>query len=206
MRMTGVHVSADRPQVRRSGYLGTDLYDMVALAEDVVLVSRGVPAVTAAVIARVRSGNWPEGRSSSLAAPELRALVETAHRAPLVLYVPRPLSLPPGFATSVLLARQRVLAAMVVPEGEEELDVSVALRGEFPDGAERNFRALVESVAESALGGALGIREGLQTLSVQAEADSVTLRMRLRVGTLVAGLRLLFTAELEELLAPPEER
>ena len=200
LRMNTVEASSDDPFVRRLGYLGTDLRDVIALADDVVMVAGGVPDVVSAILSRASRGDWPEGRGPALASADVAPLVEQYRAAPLQLYAPEPLELPEGFATSVLLARQRSLAATLVPEDEVTLAVTVALVGEFPEGAEDNFRAMVESIGRSGLGAALGIAEAAETLSVQVDDESAVLRARVPSGSLATGLRVLFIAQLEELL------
>ena len=203
LRMSTVEASSDEPFVRRLGYLGRDLRDVIALADDVVMVAGGVPDVVSAILVRATRGEWPEGRSAALATADVAPLVEQYRAAPLQLYVPEPLELPEGFATSVLLARQRSLAATIVPEDEVTLGVAIALVGELPEGAEDNFRAMVESIGRSGLGAALGIAEAAETLSVQVDDESAVLRMRVRSSSLATGLRVLFVAQLEELLGGP---
>lgn len=199
--MSSVEASQNDPFVRRLGYLGTDLREVVALDEHVVMVAGGAPDVVSAVLTHAERGAWPEGRSSALAGLDMAALVEAAGGAPLAIYGPEPLELPEGFGASLLLARQRTLAATVVPEDEATLGLTVALHGEFPEGAEANFRTMVESMGRSALGAALGISEAARTLSVQVDEQSAVLRARVPSDALATGLRVLFVAQLEELLA-----
>jgi len=203
MRMNTVEASQDEPFFRRFGYLGTDLREVIALGEDVVMVAGDAPGAVAAILTRAERGEWPEGRASALAAPEVAPLVEAHGDAPLALYVPEPLDLPEGFGASLLLARQRSMAASVRAEGESELVFAVELRGEFPEGAEDNFRQWVQSMGRSPMGAALGISEAARTLSIQLDDESAVLRAQVASATLATGLRVLFVAELEELLGPP---
>ncbi len=200
-RMTPVAAQQDEPFLRRMGHIGADLVDVVALDEHVVMVASGVPDAAASLLARAEQGSWSGGLAPALSGADVEPLVEAHGQAPLVLYVPEPLELPPGFGTSLLLARQRTLAATVVPADEATLAVTVELRGELPEGAEQNFRALVESMGQSPLGAALGISEAARTLTIQVDDESATLRAQVSSATLAAGLRVLFVAQLEELLA-----
>jgi hypothetical protein len=199
-RMTGVEASADTPFFRRAGYLGTERWDVTALGDDVVLATRDAPGPTAAILHRAAHGAWAEGAAAALDAEDVASLRRDHAGAPGVLYVPVPLDLPPGFGTSTLLARERALAATVVPEDPDGLRFEVALVGEFPEGVSVNFRNLVESVASSDLGMALGIAEALETLRIVAEPGSVRLSLLIPARSLAMGLRVLFLADLEELL------
>jgi hypothetical protein len=201
MRMSTVEARQDEPFFRRLGYLGTDLRDIVAIGDDVVMVSGGAPDVVAAVLTRARTGAWPEGRRAALDAADVGRLASSYTDAPLALYVPDPLELPEGFGASLLLARQRSMAATLVAEDEVTLGVTVELVGEFPEGAEANFRTMVESMGRSPLGAALGISEASETLSVQVDEESIVLRARVASATVATGLRVLFVAQLEELLS-----
>jgi hypothetical protein len=121
----------------------------------------------------------------------------------LALYVPEPLELPPELGLSVLLARQRALAAVATPAGPSRAAVGVQLIGEFPATAEENFETLVTSIASQDLGAALGMREALPTLSVQVGQNSVLVGLELHAETLALGLRTLFGGEIAELLQVP---
>jgi hypothetical protein len=202
-RMTPVEVSADEPFVRRSGFLGTERRDITAIDDDVVLFTAGLPDVTAAVLARVRRGHFPEGRSAALSTEDLAPLYERHQDAPLALYVPTPLRLPPGLGTSLLLARQRALVAVATPAGVDHLAVGVHLVGEFPPGARENFTNLVSSIANQDLGRALGMRDGLESLSVEVDENAAILGLEVPSQTLSLGLRTLFGGEIAELLEAP---
>lgn len=207
MRMNTVEARQDEPFFRRVGYLGADLRDVVALGDDVVMVAGGAPDVVATILARAERGSWSEDRRPALAGPDVAPLLEAYGDAPLVLYVPEPLELPEGFGASLLLAENRAMAASVRPEGDDRLAFTVELVGELPAGAEDNLRTWVQSMGRSPLGGALGISEAARTLSIQLDDRSAVLRAQVASDTLAAGLRVLFVAQLEELLgAAPSAR
>jgi hypothetical protein len=109
--------------------------------------------------------------------------------------VPEPLDLPPGHGASLLLARQRALAACLAAADDAHLDLAVDLRGEFPEGASHNFRVLVTSLAASDVGAALGLAEGLPTLRIQAGAEGVALTLRVGAPSVARGLLLLMGSE-----------
>jgi hypothetical protein len=201
-RMTSVEVRADEPFVRRMGFLGTERRDVSAIADDVVLFTSAMPDVTASILDRVRTGRFGHDRAA-LATTDLMEVVERYEDAPLALYVPEPLELPPELGLSVLLARQRALAAVATPAGPSRAAVGVQLIGEFPATAEENFETLVTSIASQDLGAALGMREALPTLSVQVGQNSVLVGLELHAETLALGLRTLFGGEIAELLQVP---
>ncbi len=201
-RMSSVEVRADAPFVRRMGFLGAERRDVTAIADHVVLFTSALPDVTATILSRVRNGRFPQGHAA-LATPDLRALVERHASAPLALYVPAPLALPPELGIGMLLARQRALAAVATPAGPPDVAIGVQLVGEFPSTAQENFETLITSVAEQDLGAALGMREALPTLTVRVGENSVLMGLELRAESLSLGLRTLFGGEIAELLEAP---
>jgi len=206
-RMNSIEARSDAPFFRRSGWLGTERRDLTALAEHVLLVTADAPLETAAVLARAERGSFAEDDGgAALEDPELGPLLAEVGDAPVLLVVPEPLALPPGLGTTTLLSGERALSATLTPSGQDGLALTVTLIGAFPEGAEHNFRALVDSVANSGLGVALGIAEALETLRIQVEEGSVVLRLRLSAPAVAVGLRMLFLAEIREIVAPPEVR
>lgn len=196
-RMLPVESSADAPFVRRAGHYQGARRDLVAISDHVLVAVTGTPALTQAVMARVRG----DDRSPALLERADLAPVVLEHRAaPVVLIAPQPLALPPGSGLALLLARERALVATITPTGVDELSLAADLRGEFPPGADGNFRQLVESLAETDLGGALGMRDVLTTLSAQADDGRVLLRARVPAAAIAGGLRVLFDAEISELV------
>lgn len=196
-RMGTLESEADLPFVRRAGFIGNDRRELAALDRDVVAIT-GLPDVMAGVLARVVRGR--EAGPAALDAAAARQLVAGHRSAPLTVYAPRPLVLPPGLGASVLLARERALAASLRPRGAEVLDVDVDLVGEFPDDASQNFRTWVTAIADSDLGGALGLAAGVPELRISASSRAVRLQMPLQSSNVLTGLRVLFTAELRELV------
>ncbi|MDQ3034594.1 MAG: hypothetical protein M3Y87_19450, partial [Myxococcota bacterium] len=123
--------------------------------------------------------------------------------APLVVLAPQPLALPPGSGIALLLARERALVATARPAGPDAIHLEVDLRGEFPPGAASNFRALFEALAESDLGAAVGMRDALATLSIRSGDEQVVISATLAAAAIASGLRILFEAEIAELLELP---
>jgi hypothetical protein len=201
-RMLPVESSADEPWVRRIGHLDGERRDLVALDDHVLVAITGPPALARAILDRARG---EDVSPSAVGSPVVRLLFEAHRAAPLVVVAPRPLELPSS-GIGLLLAREQALAAAAVPATEEHIALTVELRGEFPPGAEENFRAFVRSLAESDLGAALGMREVLSTLRVQSDDGRVVLRASVSAPTIAAGLRLLLDAEIAELVEPPDVR
>lgn len=199
-RMAPLESSTDQPFVRRAGFLGSRRVDLAALGPHTVVWVEGTPQLAARVLALALRPS-AEGPRALRAADvcELRGSVADA---PLVLLGLRPLGLPARTGIGILLARQRTLVAAAYPE--ESAVVAVAeLRGEFPPGAEENFRALARALAESDLGVMLGLRDALPSLRIETQESRVALQVELDPVLLAAGLRVLLGAELRELLGAP---
>lgn len=215
-RMLPLESSADEPFVRRGGHHQGARRDLIALSDDVLLVVTGAPALTEAVLARVQHTSSPRTVSASgeratatqdrpvLSSAELVELLAAHAEAPLTILAPCPLDLPPESAIGLLLARERALVGSVTPSGANDLVIAVDMRGEFPPGADANFRALVSALAQSDLGAAVGMRDALPSLSVHSDDERVAMRATLPAPALAAGLRILFEAEIEELVGVPE--
>lgn len=202
MRMNSVEVSVDGSGSRRTGFVGLERRDFVALADDVVAIGGGHGAPMAATIHRARNASWPEGASGAFEGTELAALRETHGGAPLALYVPQRLDLPEGLGLSLLLARQTSMAASITP-ADDALVTEVELRGEFPPGADGNFETWVQSIARTDLGHALGIQAGLPTLALRVRDVGVAFTLDVPAEIFARGLRLLFVAELREIFGDP---
>ena len=193
-RMLPLESRADEPLFRRAGHYAGARRELVALADGIVAVVTGSPATTVSVLGRLDHPTpWPE---------EILDLLREARGAPLIVLAPRPLRLPPS-GVGLLLAQERALTGTISAEGPNDLAMSVDLRGEFPPGADRNFRQLVESLAETDLGGALGMRDALPTFTAQADESRVLLRATVPAAAVAAGLRVLFEAEIAEIVEGP---
>ncbi len=198
-RMAPVESSDEHP-VRRVGFLGERRVDVSVLGQGVVSWVDGTPQLAASVLAAAR---MPLGeRPHPLRGTLLGELRRSASSAPFAFYVPQPLDLPRDAGVGVLLARERALAVSVRPRDGRILQVNGELRGEFPPGAQDNFRALARAVAESDLGAALGVGDALPSLRVTAEETRVDLQADVDASVLASGLRVLFVAELREILNP----
>ncbi len=198
-RMAPLESSVDEPMVRRVGFLGSGRVDLASPADDTLIWIDGPPQRAAGVLASALRAEAQ--RQHALEAVTLRELRATRADAPLAAYAPRPLGLPRDTGVGLLLARQTALAADLRPDESGTLRIALELRGEFPPGAEDNFRALASSIAESDLGAALGARDALPTLRIETEEARVSLHASLASEILAAGLRTLFVAEMRELLS-----
>jgi hypothetical protein len=203
-RMTPAEVRTDVPFVRRGGLVGERWREFIALRPDVLVVATGqVGEPLAALVARATTGTWADGAGPTIGSAEARALISDWRAAPFAVHYPEPLALPFGHDVSLLLARQKALTVAVVPQGDDDLALAVDLRGAFPHGAERNFRALAATLAASDMGGALGLAEGMPSLRVEAQQGQVVVRMRLEPRSVARGLGLLLGADGPHPLRPP---
>lgn len=196
-RMAPVEAQADEPVVRRVGFLGRGRIDASALDEETVLHVDGPPTLAAEVLDAAEQ--VAEDRTDPLAA----CPIGEHAGAPLLLCAPHPLGLPPDSGIGLLLAREEVLVASVRPE-EDHLRFAADLTGDFPPGVNDNLRAFAESLGRSDLGAALGIRDALPSLRIQAEEGHVAMTAAVDPGVLAAGLRALLVAEIEELIEGPD--
>lgn len=201
-RMRPVDEGSEAPFVRRLGWLGPHLRDLTALDDRTLLVAEGVLDAARAVRQRVRGGDWAPGDGPALHTPALQALGRSTAGAPLGLVVPEPLAPPGAGGVALLLARQRALVARLDGAGDD-VAVDVRLTGEFPPTAPANFRALVASIGETDLGGAVGISEAAETFTTRSDDSGLTLSLALPSARLATGLRVLFLAEIQELLGVP---
>jgi hypothetical protein len=219
-RMAPVEVESEAPFVRRIGYLAEERYELVALAPELLLVARGRPE---GVIALLRALQRPG------VAPEPRPLLRSEGAAWLAL--PQPLGLPLDTPVGLLLAEQTGLrvearpsarvhrspsaSPSTLPSGsrspaassppvEEWVRVTLWLEGELPAGADENFRALLGSLSATDLGRVLGLPEALPTLAIAQRPDGIELKADFHPATLARGVRLLFRAEISEIVDETE--
>jgi hypothetical protein len=114
--------------------------------------------------------------------------------------IPHALDLPPDVGLGVLLARNVGLFARLGPTVEDLLPVELTLLGELPPGAEANLRAWIDSIGATDLGSLIGMNFAARTLSVAIQENAATITARFPLGTLHRALRVLFLAEMRELL------
>ncbi len=182
-RMTGVDASHEEP-AQRVGFLGMSRHHVATLDRDTVMIARGAAREAQNTLERARHAEpGTDGREG----------------APISLLIPRHLNLPLDVGASVLFAGQRAVAATLTPR-DGRVDCDVRFAGEFPDGAEENFAALFRSLAGSDLGQVLGMDEALSTLSIRGSTNRVQVTFSLSTQALTQGLRMLFVAEMPELL------
>ena len=194
-RLALTDVVTDEPLARREGLAGQGRYAYAMLAAHSVLVARDAPPqLVAAILARRRDREAP----GALASPDARALYREHAAQPLLLLAPKPLQLAPGTNVSLLFARERALAVTVQPLGQV-LGVGIDMRGEFPPGAEHNFRALAKSLAGEALGRALGLSRVPETMAIRVDAEGAYVTFALDARELVAGVRMLFYDDMRSL-------
>jgi hypothetical protein len=152
------------------------------------------PTLVAEVLARRTDRALPHG----FQAPEAEALYRSYAGASVALFAPRPLELELGSGAALLLAEERALAATARPQSGA-FGIAIDLRGEFPTGAEHNFRMLALNVAQSPLGHVLGLADLERSLVVQRAATGVQLTFEWPAQRLAHGLRTLFLDDLRSL-------
>jgi hypothetical protein len=193
-RLAVPDVSTDAPLVRREGLAGRGRWAYAALDAHTVLVAKdAAPQVVGDVIARFHArGQVPV--PGALAEDPARALAARYAGAPLAVFVPKALALQPGTGLALLLAEQRALAAVVEPRGTG-MALTVDLRGEFPSGADQNFRTLGRSMASTELMRMLGLDTVLQALDVKQDTGAVQIAGYVEAKAVAQGLRSLFFAD-----------
>jgi hypothetical protein len=194
-RLAVPDVTTDRPLLRREGLAGQGRYAFAALAQHTVLVGKEAPpALVGQIIARVAQRSEP----GALASPEARALQAEHADSPLVVFAPRPLALEPGTNVALLFSRELAMAVSVRPT-HAALAVGIDLRGEFPPGAENNFRALARSLASAQLGRALGLSRVPESMAIRVDQQGAFVTFALVAEELLAGVRMLFFDDLRVL-------
>lgn len=197
-RMVPRESSTEGALPRAGGLLHGTRMDALAVGPHTLVLVIGPPALTARVT-RAAAGEAPP----AIAGP-VRAALE-ARPEPFLGIRPVPLDLPPGGSVALLLAEEESMLIAAAPESTDALRVAVVLDGAFPPGADQNFQRLVASLARSTMGEALGLREALPTLVVEASESQVRLEARLGAAHLADGLALVFRAEIADALGddPP---
>jgi hypothetical protein len=193
-RMLPRESSTDAPPARAGGVLHGTRMDAIAIAPHTLVLVIGPPALTARVM-RTVAGTAP---------PAIAGAVQQAmsrHTEPFVAIRPVPLALPGTSPVAVLLAEEESILIAAAPVAPDAIHVAVDLAGQFPPGADANFRQLVISVAQTTMGTALGLRSALGTLHAEASPTSVTLRADFSAAELARGLALLFRAEIADALS-----
>jgi hypothetical protein len=188
-------VSTDQPLLRREGLRGDGRYAYAALDTHAILAAKDAPPeLVAQILERREDLKSPR----AFDAPDARALEIDFASSPLVLFQLVPLTFEPGTAIGLLFARERALALSLRPT-THTLAFVVDLRGEFPPGAEHNFRNLVRSMGQAPLGSALGLARVAETMGVRLDERGVLLTASMDVHELLAALKLLFVEEMREL-------
>jgi hypothetical protein len=201
-RLAVPDVRSEQPVRRREGLAGQGRYAYAALSAHALLVAKNAPPqLIAAVLARraaILRGD-PEPQPAGIADTlDARALLAEHAAEPLLLLAPRPLALEPGTGVALLFARERALAVAVRPT-HEALAVAFDARGEFPNGAENNFRALARSLSSTQLGRALGFSRVPETVAIRVDAQGAVVTFALVTRELVAGVRMMFFDDLRTL-------
>lgn len=197
-RMTPLESSAERPVMRRAGTYLARRFELLALGPHEVALVDGSPALAGRIASRLRA------ESEAPAPARERSLIDAASSAPLFYLHRGPFGLPPE-GIGLVLSRLEDLTLTLGPDATDPawLVVEARLLGDFPTTIEENLRAFLGSLAESELGQALGIAEAARALEIARSDGDVQLRARLRASTLSRGLRVLFGAEIDEMMGAP---
>jgi hypothetical protein len=203
-RMSPLESSADAPIYRRAGTYLRRRFELLALGSHELALVDGPPSLAGRLVAS-RSGPMASGRTSEpptevgIAAARLRTLLEGERDAPF-LWIQHGRPDLPSEGVGLLLARLED-AALTLSTGEPGMVVvRVRLYGEFPPGADENFRTLIGSLSEAELGRALGLEEIARTLAIDVVGPEIRLAATLRSSTLARGLRLFGGAGIGELI------
>ncbi len=204
-QMLPLESSSEEPFLRRGGHYAGARRDLLSLSRDMLVAITGAPSLTGTMLDRIELDRREMRRAPSNLETASNTVIDMmrAHEgAPFLVMMPRPLGLPIGSGVGLLLALERRMIVSASPEGSDAILLRIDLEGEFPPGADQNIRALVESLAESDLGAALGMRDALSSLSIAADDAHIAIRANLPARVLTAGLRILFQAEISELISP----
>jgi hypothetical protein len=198
--MAPLETSADSPVLRRAGIYRMRRFELIAIGAREVALVDGPPPLSGLVL-HTRTVALRGPLDTSEGEPRLRALVRSEASAPFVYVLHGRPELPPE-GVGLLLARLEDATFAVAPTGRAlgTLELRARLLGEFPPGAEVNFRTLVGSLSESDLGRAVGIEEVARTLAIEGLDHEIRLTASVRATTLARGLRVLFGAGLDEML------
>ncbi|MFT3927889.1 MAG: hypothetical protein QM778_35505 [Myxococcales bacterium] len=194
-RIAVLDVTSDEPMVRREGLRGDGRYAYASLDSHAILAAKDAPPdLVGAMLRRTQDAKTP----SAFDAPDAESL-EAAHvSAPLVVFHLAPIGFQPGTPIALLFSRQRSLALAVRPAGTM-LAVAVDLRGEFPPGAEHNFRTLVHSMGREPFGASLGLTQVAEGMGVRSDEQGVLLTANLESTAIESTLKLMFAQEMREL-------
>jgi hypothetical protein len=204
-QMLPLESSSEEPFLRRGGHYAGARRDVLALSTGMLVAITGSPLLTRATLDRIELDRRDVQRTPSnleTASSAVFDMLRAHGDAPLIVIAPRPLGLPTDSGVGLLLSQERRMIVSATPEGPDAILLRIDLEGDFPPGADQNFRTLVESLAESDLGAALGMRDALSSLSIAADDVHVSIRATLPARVLAAGLRILFQAEISELISP----
>ena len=201
--VVGMHmrvvVQQDSEPTRRSGtYDGRTLFHAAAIGPHEYALSRGEGAVLSRLLQRLHAGETPA--PDRLAERDMQRALSPLPDGPLRIAVSAPLRLPLNSPLGLLLANQRAMAIAVTEADGERLRLQIAFVGEFPVGAETNFRQWIEAMARDDLGRVMGLNRALDSLAVVDDNDRIVVSITISSGDLVRGIRVLFDAEIADLV------
>ncbi len=193
-RIAVLDVSSDVPYLRREGLKGDGRYAYVGLDRHTLLSAKDAsPELLAKLLSRhaaAANGEASETRLTTLTAES---------QAPLWLARTEPLPFEPGTPIALLFAQQKSLMLEVNPS-DPGLSLVLDLQGDFPPGAEHNFRSLLRSVASAPLGSALGLESAAEATEIRVDARGTALAITLDAGLIARATQLLVATEMKDLL------
>ena len=202
-RMAPLESGSDAPVLRRAGIYRMRRLELLQLGPHEVALVDGPPELSGLVVhTRSSSTASPRSDRDGRAGTPLRQLVRDEAAAPFLYLLHGRPDLPPD-GIGLLLARLEDTVLTIAPAGDERpgiLELRARFLGEFPPGADANFRALVASLSESDLGRAVGLDEAARSLTIDTFDREVRLTATVRSTTVARGLRVLFGAEIDEML------
>jgi hypothetical protein len=183
------------------GVVGKTPETLLVIDRRLVAVSVGDP--TPVRVAQAFASGKLKRSPTVLAGSALRTLPRELERAPLRFYAPGPFKGEWAEAGHGLLAAALAVGAAVRPAEEGFLQAELVVSGDFePPGADASAALLGawEDVAQSSTGHLLGLDDPTNPATVSVTRDQLKLEKKLRLATLVQGLRAAVSADVREIL------
>jgi len=201
--VVGMHMRVllqeDSEPTRISGtYDGRTLVHAAAIGPREIALSRGEGSTLSRLLQLIhgRENRAPD----RLNVADIRLALNGLTHTHLRILVGSPPRLPLDSPLGLLLANQRALAIAIGDEGPSHLGIELAFVGEFPEGAEANFRHWIGAMATDDLGRVMGLDTSLASLDIVASPDRIIVSFALPSEQVVRGVRILFDAEIADFL------
>lgn len=183
------------------GVVGKTPETLLVIDRQLVAVSVGdpTPIRVAEAFAKGRLKRSP----TVLAGSALRTLPSDLEQAPLRFYAPGPFEGEWAHAARGLLGAALAVGAAVRPAEEDFLRAELVITGNFEPsgpGASAELLAAWNDLAQSSTGHLLGLDDPESPPEISAASDRLRLEKKLRLSTLVQGLRAAVSADVREIL------